>query len=341
MECNTYVDAPGFIDLQVNGFARVDFNSPAAPRKEIARAITAIFSTGVTRFFPTVITGDPAAMIGALKNLASARDALEQGAAMEAFHLEGPHISADDGPRGAHPREWIRPPDFTEFLRWQDAAQGRVGRVTLAPEWPGAMRYIEQITEAGAVAAIGHTRATAAQIHDAVSAGATLSTHLGNGAGSATRTDDFIAQQLAEDRLSASFIVDRHHLPEEFLRRAIAAKGIERCILVTDAVAPAMSVPGPYSLGGVDVELREDGRVTLRGAERLAGSSLRMDQAIANVMARAGVSLEDALAMATTNPARAGRVERAPDSDRVRFEMVDGRVEILETHFNGKLVYSR
>ena len=341
MECNTYVDAPGFIDLQVNGFARVDFNSPAAPRKEIARAITAIFSTGVTRFFPTVITGDPAAMIGALKNLAGARDALEQGAAMEAFHLEGPHISADDVPRGAHPREWIRPPDFTEFLRWQDAAQGRVGRVTLAPEWPGAMRYIEQITEAGAVAAIGHTRATAAQIHDAVSAGATLSTHLGNGAGSATRTDDFIAQQLAEDRLSASFIVDRHHLPEEFLRRAIAAKGIERCILVTDAVAPAMSVPGPYSLGGVDVELREDGRVTLRGAERLAGSSLRMDQAIANVMARAGVSLEDALAMATTNPARAGRVERAPDSDRVRFEMVDGRVEILETHFNGKLVYSR
>ena len=327
--------------MQVNGFAGVDFNSPATPREEIARSIAAIFSTGVTRFFPTVITGDPAAMIGALKNLAAARDTLEHGAAMEAFHLEGPHISADDGPRGAHPREWVRPPDFTEFLRWQDAARGRVGRVTLAPEWPGATRYIEQITEAGAVAAIGHTRATAAQIHDAVSAGATLSTHLGNGAGSATRTGEFITQQLAEDRLSASFIVDRHHLPEEFLRRAIAAKGIERSILVTDAVAPAMCARGTYSLGGVAVELREDGRVTLRGGERLAGSSLRMNQAIANVMARAGVSLSDALAMATTNPARAGRVERISGSDRVRFEIVGGSVEILETYFNGQRVFSR
>jgi N-acetylglucosamine-6-phosphate deacetylase len=332
------MDTPGFIDLQINGFAGVDFNSPTASHQEIARAIEAIFSTGVTRFFPTVITGDPAGMLAALRNLAAARDSLKHGLAMEAFHVEGPHISPEDGPRGAHPREWVRPPDFAEFLRWQDAARGRVRLVTLAPEWPGAPRYIEQITQAGVVAAIGHTRATAAQIHDAVSAGAMLSTHLGNGAGSATRTNEFITQQLAEDRLSASFIVDRHHLPDDFLRRAIAAKGIERSILMTDAVAPAMCPPGPYLLGGVAVELREDGRVTLRGGERLAGSSLRMDQAIANVMSRAGVSLAGALTMATTNPARVGHVVT---TDRVHFDFVDGRVEILETYFNGQLVFSR
>ena len=340
--------APGFIDLQVNGFAGVDFNSPTAPHDEIERAIVATFSTGVTRFFPTVITGAPDAMLAALRNLAAARESLSDGQAMEAFHVEGPHISPEDGPRGAHPREWVRPPDFAEFQRWQDAAQGHVRLVTLAPEWPGAPRYIEQITELGVVAAIGHTRATPQQIRDAIAAGATMSTHIGNGAGSATRTEDFIACQLAETRLAASFIVDYHHLPDEFLRRGLAAKSAERSILVTDAAAPALCTPGPYMLGGVAVELRDDDRVTLRGGNRLAGSSLRMDRAIGNVMARAGVSLAHAVTMATTNPARVGRVpgrlrglQPGSRADLVRFRMDAGRVEILETWLSGKRVFAR
>ena len=116
-EANVFV-APGFIDLQVNGFAGVDFNLPTASHEEIQRAIGATFSTGVTRFYPTVITGAPDAMLAALRNLAAARESLADGHAMEAFHVEGPHISPDDGPRGAHPREWVRPPDFAEFQRW-------------------------------------------------------------------------------------------------------------------------------------------------------------------------------------------------------------------------------
>jgi N-acetylglucosamine-6-phosphate deacetylase len=333
------METPGFIDLQVNGFAGVDFNSAATPREEIARAIQVVFSTGVTRFFPTVITGDPAEMLAALRNLAAARAALEYGAAMEGFHVEGPHISPEDAPRGAHPKQWVRPPDFEEFLRWQDAAQGRVRIVTLAPEWPGATRYIEQITKAGVVAAIGHTHANATQIHEAALAGATLSTHIGNGAGSATRSEHFIMRQLSERRLSASLIVDHHHLPDDFLRLAITAKTVEHSILITDAVAPAMCPPGPYRLGSVDVELRNDGRVTLRGGERLAGSSLCMHEAIGNVIARAGVGLTDAIKMATSNPARVAGV--AENGDRVHFELVGGRVEIGATYFNGKQVFAR
>ncbi len=340
--------APGFIDLQVNGFAGVDFNSPTAPHEEIERAINATFSTGVTRFYPTVITGASDAMLAALRNLAAARDSLTDGHAMEAFHVEGPHISPDDGPRGAHPREWVRPPDFAEFQRFQDAAQGHIRLITISPHWPGSPRYIEQITELGVVASIGHTRATSQQIRDAIAAGATMSTHIGNGAGSATRTEDFIACQLAETRLAASFIVDYHHLPDEFLRRALAAKGAERSILVTDAAAPALCAPGPYMLGGVAVELRDDDRVTLRGGNRLAGSSLRMDRAIGNVMARAGVSLAHAVTMTTTNPARVGRVpgrlrglQPGSRADLVRFRLDDGRLEILETWLSGKLVYAR
>jgi N-acetylglucosamine-6-phosphate deacetylase len=335
--------APGFVDLQVNGFAGVDFNSPAA---DIARALPALFSTGVTRFFPTVITGAPDAMLAALRNLSAARESLARGQAIEAIHVEGPHISPTDGPRGAHPKEWVRPPDFAEFQRWQDAAQGLVRLVTLSPEWPGAPRYIEQITELGVVAAIGHTRATPAQLRDAVAAGATLSTHLGNGAGSRTRSEDFIEYQLSEPRLAASFIVDHHHLPDDFLRRALDLKGVDRSILVTDAVAPAMCEPGPYMLGSVEVELREDNRVTLRGGDRLAGSSLRMDHAIANVMSRAGVGLAEAVTMASTNPARVGRVpgrlralQPGSRADLVHFRMDAGRVEILETWLSGQRVY--
>jgi N-acetylglucosamine-6-phosphate deacetylase len=341
--------APGFIDLQVNGFAGVDYNSPAAliSLEEIDRSLRAIFSTGVTRFFPTVITGDPQEMLAALRSLAQAREKLPHGHAMEAFHVEGPHISPDDGPRGAHPKQWARRPDIEEFKRWQDAAQGNVRLVTLAPEWPGAPDYIAQLRDQGVVTAIGHTGATTQQIRDAVSAGATLSTHLGNGTHpTLAKTNNYIWDQLAEPRLAASFIVDGHHLPDSFLRVALRAKGIDQSILVTDAVAPAMCKPGPYQLGGVDVELKDDERVVLRGGTRLAGSALRMDRAIGNVM-RAGISLHEAIAMATANAARVGRIggrlrglQPGERADLVRFRLTEGNLEIVQTILSGELVYS-
>jgi N-acetylglucosamine-6-phosphate deacetylase len=338
---------PGFIDLQVNGFAGVDYNSPTAPLEDIASSIRTMFSTGVTRFFPTVITGSPEDMLGALRNLAFARETLVEGPAMEAFHVEGPHISPRDGPRGAHPARWVRPPDFEEFKRWQDAAQGNVRLVTLSPEWPEAPKYIDQLTQEGVVTSVGHTRATREQIGDAVRAGATLSTHLGNGADAVLpRHPNYIWEQLAEDKLAASFIVDGIHLPHSFLKVALRAKGVERSVLITDAVMPAMCTPGPYRLGEVEVELKEDQRVVLRGGTRLAGSSLRMDAAISNVMRTAKLSLTEAIAMATVNPARVGRIAgrqrglRPGDrSDVVRFRVEDGRIQVIETFLAGERVF--
>jgi len=339
---------PGFIDLQVNGFAGVDYNSPTAPLEEIASSIRTIFSTGVTRFFPTVITGSPEDMLGALQNLAFARETLAEGPAMEAFHVEGPHISPHDGPRGAHPARWVRPPDFEEFKRWQDAAQGNVRLITLSPEWPEAPDYIDRLALEGVVTSIGHTRATRQQIADAVSAGATLSTHLGNGADAVLpRHPNYIWEQLAEDKLAASFIVDGIHLPDSFLKVALRAKGVERSVLITDAVMPAMCAPGPYRLGEVEVELKDDQRVVLRGGTRLAGSSLRMDAAISNVMRTAKLSLTEAIAMATVNPARVGRIAgrlrglRPGDrSDVVRFRVEDGQVRVIETYLAGDRVFA-
>jgi N-acetylglucosamine-6-phosphate deacetylase len=339
--------APGFIDLQVNGFAGVDYNDPRAPQQEIARSIEALVSTGVTRFYPTVITGDPQDMLAALANVARARETLETGAAMDGFHVEGPHISPDDGPRGAHPKRWVRPPDIEEFRRWQDATGGRIRLVTLAPEWPEAADYIEALTAAGVVVSIGHTAANASQIADAVSAGATMSTHLGNGAHAVLRRHpNYIWEQLAEDRLTASFIVDGIHLPESFLKVALRAKGLSRSVLVTDASSPAGSKPGRYTLGEQAVDLTADNRVVLAGQDKLAGSALRIDRGVDNLMKLAGLSLSDAVTMATINPARVGGVPGRSNGlvpgDRAdfvlfRFDTGARAIQIEATYISGNL----
>ena len=342
--------APAWIDLQVNGYAGVDYNSPDTPHEEIARSIRVLHSTGTARFFPTVITGSPANMLGSLRNLAKAKESLSEGESMEAFHVEGPHISPDDGPRGAHPLRWVRPPDIDEYRRWQDATDGNVRLVTLSPEWPGAAKYIEAVVADGVVISIGHTKATGEQIQDAVNAGATKSTHIGNGAHSMlSRHPNYIWEQLAEDRLSAGFIVDGIHLGPAFLKVALRAKTVPRSLLVTDASMPACATPGIYKLGEQEVELTADNRVVLVGQTRLAGSALRMDRAIENVMRIAGLSLTEALTMANRNPARVGRIggrqrglapgERA-DLVLFRFDAESKSIEIRKTIVSGREVYS-
>lgn len=305
----------GFVDLQVNGFAGVDFNDPGMQAADFAGAAQAILKTGVTRFLPTVITAAPKAITACLRNLHAAVKQLPQPAMAPGFHVEGPHIGPEDGPRGAHPAAWVREPDTDEFQQWQEAAEGGIRLVTLSPHWPEALRYIEFVVKQGAAVAIGHTSATPQQIADAASAGATLSTHLGNAAPAIIdRRANLLWAQMADDRLSASFIVDGFHLNDSFLRTALRAKGLARSILVTDAAAPAGAAPGAYKLGAQEVELTADGRVVLQGTIKLAGSALRMNDAIANTVRMAGVTLEEAIVMATANPRR---LIGLTDSDQV------------------------
>ena len=342
--------APGWVDIQVNGFAGVDYNAPSAPHDEIARSVRVQYSAGVTRFYPTVITGAPDDMLASLKNLTRAKETLAEGAAMDGFHVEGPHISPDDGPRGAHPKRWVRPPDIDEFRRWQEATGGRVRLVTLAPEWPGAPKYIEAVVAQNVVVSIGHTAAEARHIADAVRAGATMSTHLGNGAhGVMRRHPNYIWEQLAEDRLRASFIVDGIHLPTSFLKVGLRAKGVDRAVLVTDASSPAGCPPGRYRLGEQDVDLTPDNRVVLAGQERLAGSALRMDRGVENLMRLGELSLADAVRLATVNAARAGGVPgrqnglaQGERSDFVlfNFDPQTKSIQVKATYVGGRKVWS-
>src|SRR5262249_37577883 len=194
----------------------------------------------------------------------------------------GPYLSPEDGARGAHPREHVAAPSIDDFKRRQEAADGRIVLVTLAPELPGAVRLIDYLAASGVRVAIGHSAASSRQIGDAIAAGATLATHLGNGcAHMLPRHPNIIWDLLAADALFASLIVDGHHLPPATVKAMVRGKSTDRTILVTDAVSAAGSAPGRHTIGGVPCELGEDGRVSLPGTPYLAGSSLTMDRAIA------------------------------------------------------------
>ena len=321
------IELPGLFDLQVNGFGGIDFNAPALTAEGIGAALSRMRATGVTRCLPTLITSSFERFAASARVLARMTDP-----AIAGIHMEGPYLSPEEGARGAHPREHVAPPSVDDFNRRQDAAGGRIVLVTLAPEVPGALPFIEHLVASGVRAAIGHTAATGQQIGDAVSAGATLATHLGNGcAQMLPRHPNAIWELLAADGVLASLIVDGHHLPPATVKAMVRAKGQNRTVLVTDAIAAAGCAPGPYAIGGVQCALGEDGRVSLPGTPYLAGSSLTLDRAIANTVRFTGLSIEDVIPMASTIPARylgtttAGTVTADWDADT-------GDLRILGVH---------
>ena len=299
MIATVQLSVPGFVDLQVNGFAGVDFNTPGRSADDIARAVEALRATGVTRCLPTLITSPLDRFSACARPIVSSRDA-----AIAGIHMEGPYISIEDGARGAHDKTHVRPASIDDFRRRQDAAGGRIVLVTLAPEAPGATALVEYLVAHDVRVAIGHTAASGDQIAEAVRAGASLSTHLGNGcAAMQHRHRNVIWEQMAIDALTASVIADGHHLTPAVLKSIIRAKGPSRAILVTDAMAAAAASPGRYRIGDLEVERALDGRVGLPGTPYLAGSSLTMDAAIGHTVDATGLSLEEVLPMATTRPA--------------------------------------
>jgi N-acetylglucosamine-6-phosphate deacetylase len=298
---------PGWVDVQVNGFAGVDANDPATAPDAYARMTAALRARGVTRFLPTVITADLPRMAACLRAASDALAAEPTVAdAVPGLHLEGPFLSPEDGARGAHAAAFVRPADTAVFDDLQAAAGGRIRILTLAPEVPGALELIAHAAGQGVVVALGHTNADAATIAAAVEAGARLSTHLGNGtAALLPRHDNVIWNQLGEPRLTASAIFDGHHLPPAVMRVFVAVKGPEGLVLTSDAVALAGMAPGVYRqpVGG-EVELQPNGRLTLRGTPYLAGSASSLADGVAHAVRDAGAAVEDAWTMASATPAR-------------------------------------
>lgn len=309
---------PALTDIQVNGFAGRDFNHPQVTAEQVMEVTRALWRAGVAHYCPTVTTGTREGMAHSLRTVAAAcQGDPATGRAVLGVHVEGPHISPEDGPRGAHPVSAVRPPDYDEFLAMQEAAGGRIRIVTLAPETPGAVPFIERLTAEGIVVALGHMSASKEQICAAVAAGAKLSTHLGNGSHARLpRHPNYIWDQLACDDLWASIIPDGHHLPPEVVKCFVRCKGVDRTILVSDAMVAADMPPGDYAFMGQRVELTPGGRIQLAGTPYLAGSSLRLVEGVGNVMAFAGVTLAEAIRMGSQNPRRLLGIPPEPDGLR-------------------------
>lgn len=290
---------PALVDLQVNGFAGVDYN--AAPSTEqILASFEAMEGTGVGLCLPTIITSTADHFAACARRILAARHPIVAG-----LHMEGPYISPEDGFRGAHPRSCVIGASMDDLRRRQDAADGQIRLLTIAPEVPGALEVIEGAVDMGIRVALGHTNATARQFADAVRAGATMSTHLGNGCPAILpRHPNPIWDQLAIDALEASLIVDGHHLPPSTVKVMVRAKTPARCLLVTDAMMAAAAGPGTYTIGDLSVVCDASGRVAAPGSATLAGSSLTMSAAVGLTCRWAALDVGVAWDMASTQPAR-------------------------------------
>jgi N-acetylglucosamine-6-phosphate deacetylase len=297
---------PGFFDLQVNGCSGVDYSSENLTVESVVQVVDVLAKRGTTRHLPTIITNSFSLIERNLKILADARRNQElMNKAIPGIHIEGPYISREDGPRGAHDPAYIRNPDPDEFAAWQDAADGAIAMITLAPELKGALACIEKWTGEGVVVAIGHTAAEPACIREAAAAGARVSTHLGNGCSAMLpRHPNILWEQLAEDSLYASVIADGYHLPSAFIRTVLRTKPADKLLLISDITALAGSSPGRYSWGDIEVEISDSGRIGLAGTTFLAGAGHDLLHGIEHLVFNLHLPLEQVIPLCTTNPAR-------------------------------------
>jgi N-acetylglucosamine-6-phosphate deacetylase len=294
----------GLVDLQVNGFAGVDFNTPRLEPGSFDKALAVMFATGVTTCLPTIITASVDALSSRFAALDRAVTRSRLGPLMvPGYHLEGPFLNPADGYAGCHPPQVMIAPDAELVFGLEAGLSRPILLITIAPELPGSEEFIQAMCAAGKIVAIGHSAADAATVNRAVRAGARLSTHLGNGIPQTLpKLDNTIFAQLAHDGLHASFIADGIHLPQPALRAMIRAKSHERSILISDAVSAAAAAPGTYSFAGMTVEHGRDGSVRSPGGRTLAGSALTMDQAVRKIVEWQIASPDEALAMASDHP---------------------------------------
>lgn len=327
-DTNLPIVAPGLFDLQINGYGGIWFSDESLTVEQVLGVLQAHFRFGVTRLCPTLITNSRDALLHGFQVIRQACEREPWANKMVAgCHLEGPYISSEDGPRGAHPLQHVRGCDLEEFRQFQEASGDRIRLVTLAPEAAGAAAFTRALTQQGVTVSIGHTAANTEQIAAVVDAGARLSTHLGNGAhGTLRRHPNYIWDQLGEPRLAASIISDGHHIPASVVRSILFAKGPQDVIITCDASGLAGCAPGAYDYHGAKFEVLAEGKVVIAGQQQyLAGSAVQTDVCVAQLIRMTGVSLAVAWDMASRNPARLlncppARIEVGAEVDLVLFD---------------------
>lgn len=340
--------APGLFDLQINGAHDIWFSDEQLTVDKVLTVLRALLPHGITRLCPTLITNSQRALRHGFEVL---RQTCEQHAwadhMISGCHLEGPHISREDGPRGAHPLDHVRDCSIAEFEELEASSGNRIRLVTLAPETPGAVEFIQHLTAHNVVCAIGHTAANSDQIGAAVEAGARLSTHFGNGAKAMLpRHPNFLWDQLAEPRLLASIIPDGHHIPASVAKCVLLAKGPEHTVITCDSSGLAGCPPGIYAAAGGKCEVLDDGRIVVAGQRQyLAGSGAFTEECVAGMMQLTGIDLAAAWPMAHSIPSRLlglndRELQVGHPADVVQFQLTDKQtIQIDTVLLCGNIVY--
>jgi N-acetylglucosamine-6-phosphate deacetylase len=299
---------PSCFDLQVNGYAGVDFNSDDLTAGELHRACERLEADGVDGFLATIITEHVDVMCSRLQTLARLRSADPLVARLMAgVHIEGPFINETDGYRGAHPADAVRPAEAEVAKRLLDAACGLTRLFTLAPERDAALHVTRLLVSQGIVVSAGHCNPTLPQLAAAIDAGVTMFTHLGNGCPlQLDRHDNIVQRALSfRNRLWMCFIADGVHVPFVALGNYLGLVGAERAIVVTDGTAASGSGPGRYRLGRLNVLVGEDEVARSPGFFQLVGSAVTMQRSREHLLAGLHCSPSMVAALTSQNPRRA------------------------------------
>lgn len=352
--------APGLIDIQVNGYSSVSFSLEGAgdtaassgdlTTDDVRMVTQGLWKEGVTTYFPTLTTNSQEVLIRNFSVIAKAMKDHSLHGSIPGFHLEGPYISGIDGYRGAHPKEFVRKPEWKEFMELYKAAGEKILLVTIAPEVEGAYEFIRECRKLGIVVSLGHHNGSADVIKEAIDNGAELSTHLANGCATMIhRHFNPLWPQLADNRLMISIICDGFHLIPDEINVFYRAKGAENIILISDITSYAGLPAGEYKIKtGQTIVKTADGNLRFSGQDGgLYGSAAQLSKGIGHIMRVTGCSLGKAVNMATVNPARLhnlsdrGKLEPGKRADIIMFTMKDFTMNVKKTIVAGNIVFGQ
>ncbi|YCM46764.1 N-acetylglucosamine-6-phosphate deacetylase [Verrucomicrobiaceae bacterium 227] len=292
-------------DLQVNGYAGVDFNDDELNAEKLATVCDALKEDGVAGILATVITDDIEVMCGRIQRLVKLRQHNAEWSQMiRGIHIEGPFLNENPGYIGAHPIAQARPAEISAMDRLLEAAEGLTRIVTLAPERDQGFPVTKYLADQGVCVAAGHCDPSLAQLRGAIDAGLRMFTHLGNGCPMNLHRHDNIIQRvlsLRED-LWISFIPDGAHVPFATLKNYLDLLGPERVVMVTDAIAAARMGPGDYRFLGREVKIGEDLVARAPDGSHLIGSTVTMPRIAENLSRELGFSEEDIRKVLVENP---------------------------------------
>lgn len=294
-----------YFDLQVNGYGGIDFNQNDLNAGQLHAACEKLKEDQVSGILATVITESVDEMARRLRRIAELRerDPLAKEV-IAGLHIEGPFINEQDGYRGAHPLDAVRRADLDVMKQLLDAGSGLTRIVTLAPERDDGLRVTRFLAEQGIVVSAGHCDPTMEELRGAVDAGLSMFTHLGNGAPIMMHRHDNIIQRALSlsDRIWFGLIADGTHLPYFMFANILKLAGIDRCFVVSDAIAPAGLGPGRYTVSRWDLVIGEDLVARAPDGSHFVGSAISMTQSAENLRSQVGLSVKEIARLTQTNP---------------------------------------